>query len=105
VTLNFLFKPTLKPYSEFDALKIWKKVAEKANIKNTIPRDLRYKAITDMKKAGFNDTHLGHVIAQSDRRTIKRYTHFPVEETKMALQALDCKNSRIKGDGRRVRNV
>lgn len=82
------YKPSLKPYSEFDALKIWKFACEKSNVEGTIPRDLRHKAITDMKKAGFSDTHVGHVTAQSDPRTIKRYTHFSVDETRMPLQAL-----------------
>jgi integrase len=49
------YKASLKPYSEFDVLKAWKKACEDTDIKDCIPRDLRHKAITDMKKAGFND--------------------------------------------------
>lgn len=82
------YKPSLKPYSEFDALKIWKKACEKADVTNTIPRDLRHKAITDMKKAGISDVFVGHTVGHSDPRTTKGYTHFSVEETKIPLQAL-----------------
>jgi len=82
------YKPSLKPYSEFDALKIWKKACEVAKVENTIPRDLRHKAISDMKRAGYNDAFVGNVAGHSDPRTTKRYTHFSVEETKMPLQAL-----------------
>ena len=57
----------------------------------TIPRDLRHKAITDMKKAGFNDSSVGHVAAHSDPRTTKRYTHFSVEDTKDPLNILNIK--------------
>ncbi len=85
------YKPSLSPYSEFDVLKIWKNACEKSNVEGTIPRDLRHKAITDMKKAGFNDAYVGYVAAHSDPRTTKRYTHFSVEETRMPLQAL-CSN-------------
>ena len=86
------YKPSLKPYSEFDALKIWKNACEKSNVEGTIPRDLRHKAITDMKRAGFNDAFVGNVAGHSDPRTTKRYTHFSVEETKVPLQALSDKN-------------
>ena len=82
------YKSSLKPYSEFDALKIWKNACEKSNVEGTIPRDLRHKAITDMKKAGFNDAVVGYVVAHSDPRTTKRYTHFSIEETKKPLSAL-----------------
>jgi integrase len=86
-----LYKKSLKPYSKFDALKIWKNACEKSNVEGTIPRDLRHKAITDMKKAGYNDAHVGNVAGHSDPRTTKRYTHFSVEETKMPLQCLAVK--------------
>jgi integrase len=82
------YKPSLKPYTEFDALKLWKKACENAEIEDCTPRDLRHKAITDMKKAGYNDAVVGHVVAHSDPKTTKRYTHFSVEETKMPLEAL-----------------
>jgi integrase len=82
------YKPSLHPYSEFDALKIWKNACEKAKIEGTIPRDLRHKAITDMKRTGFNDAFVGNVAGHSDPRTTKRYTHFSVDETKMPLQSL-----------------
>jgi integrase len=85
------YKPSLKPYSEFDALKIWKNACDSANVEGTIPRDLRHKAITDMKKAGFNDSFVGNVVGHSDPRTTKRYTHFSVQETKMPLEALGKK--------------
>jgi integrase len=82
------YKPSLKPYTEFDALKLWKKACEAAEVLDCTPRDLRHKAITDMKKAGFNDAQVGHVVAHSDPKTTKRYTHFSLAETKMPLQAL-----------------
>jgi len=78
------------------SLIIWKKVAEKANRKDTTPRDLRHKAITDMKISGFNDAFVGNVAGHSDPRTTKRYTHFSTEETKMPLQALARKNFSYK---------
>jgi integrase len=82
------YKPSLKPYSEFDALKIWKNACKKAKVEDTIARDLRHKAITDMKRSGFNDAVVGNVAGHSDPRTTKRYTHFSVEQTKTPLQAL-----------------
>jgi integrase len=82
------YKPSLKPYSEFDALKLWNKACESANVPDATPRDLRHKAITDMKRAGFNDAFVGNVAGHSDPRTTKRYTHFSVEETRLPLQAL-----------------
>ena len=82
------YKQSLKPYSEFDALKIWKNACEKAHAEGTIPRDLRHKAITDMKRAGFNDAFVGKVAGHSYPRTTKRYTHFSIDETRMPLQAL-----------------
>ncbi|HWR59402.1 MAG TPA: site-specific integrase [Thermodesulfovibrionales bacterium] len=82
------YKPSMKPYSEFDALKVWNKACESAKVKDATPRDLRHKAITDMKKAGHNDSVVGHVVAHSDPRTTKRYTHFSVEETILPLQTL-----------------
>jgi site-specific recombinase XerD len=82
------YKPRLKPYSEFDALKILKNACESAKVEKTIPRDIRHKAITDMKIAGFNDSFVGNVAGHSDPRTTKRYTHFSVEETRMPLDAL-----------------
>ena len=85
------YKPSLQPYSEFDALKIWKNACEKSKVEGTIPRDLRHKSISDMKRAGFNDAFVGYVAGHSDPRTTKRYTHFSVEETKMPLQALCSK--------------
>lgn len=84
ITLN----ATIKPYSEFDILKTWKKACSDAEVESCIPRDLRHKAITDMKKAGYNDSFFGNVAGHSDPRTTKRYTHFSVEETKSPLQAL-----------------
>jgi integrase len=83
---------SLQPYSEFDALKIWKNACESAKVESTIPRDLRHKAITDIKRAGFNDAFVGNVAGHSDPGTTKRYTHFSVEETKVPLQALAEKN-------------
>jgi integrase len=85
---SVFYKASLKPYSEFDILKAWKKACEAAVIKDCIPRDLRHKAITDMKKAGFNDAFVGNVAGHSDPRTTKRYTHFSLIETKSPLQAL-----------------
>lgn len=82
------YKPSLKPYSEFDSLKIWNKACESAKVENVTPRDLRHKAITDMKRAGFNDAFVGNVVGHTDPRTTKRYTHFSVEETRMPLQTL-----------------
>lgn len=82
------YKPSLKPYTEFDVLKAWKKACVLANISGAIPRDIRHKALTDIGKAGFNLTHVGHVAGHSDPRTTKRYTHFSVEETRMPLKAL-----------------
>ena len=92
------YKPSLQPYSEFDALKIWKNACEKSNVEGTIPRDLRHKAISDMKRAGFNDSFVGNVAGHSDPRTTKRYTHFSVEETKVPLQALALRQF----DGKKV---
>jgi hypothetical protein len=46
-----------------------------------------------MKKAGFNDAQVGHVVAHSDPRTTKRYTHFSAEETYAPLEALASRNS------------
>lgn len=80
------YKPSLKSYSEFDSLRIWKKACEMAKVKNTIPRDLRHKAITDMKKAGHNDSFVGNVAGHSDPRTTKRYTHFSVEGTRFLFR-------------------
>lgn len=88
------YKTSLKPYSEFDILKAWKKACEGTDIKGCIPRDLRHKAITDMKKAGFNDAFVGNVAGHSDPRTTKRYTHFSTEDTKAPLQSLV---KRVKG--------
>jgi integrase len=85
------YSKNLKPYNDSGARKIWKKACEKANIDNSVPYDIRHKAITDMKKAGFNDAFVSHVTAQSDPRTIKRYTHFSAEETKKPLEALTKK--------------
>jgi integrase len=85
------YKPSLKPYSEFDTLKIWKSACEKAKVEGTIPRDLRHKAISDMKRAGFNDALVGNVAGHSDPRTTKRYTHFSLEETRIPLQSLTRK--------------
>jgi len=83
------YKASLKPYSEFDVLKTWKKACNTADVKECIPRDLRHKAITDMKKAGFNDAFVGNVAGHSDPRTTKRYTHFSLEETRAPLQSLE----------------
>jgi integrase len=69
-------------------LKIWNKACGSVNVKDATPRDIRHKAITDMKRAGFNDAIVGNVAGHSDPRTTKRYTHFSVEETKMPLEAL-----------------
>jgi len=82
------YKASLKPYSVFDILKAWKKACQDAEIKECIPRDLRHKAITDMKKAGFNDAFVGNVAGHSDPRTTKRYTHFSVDDTMLPLAAL-----------------
>jgi hypothetical protein len=41
-----------------------------------------------MKKAGFNDAQVGHVVAHSDPKTTKRYTHFSIQETRGPLEAL-----------------
>jgi integrase len=92
------YKPSLKPYSEFDALKIWQYACKKSNVEDTIPRDLRHKAISDMKRAGFNDAFVGNVAGHSDPRTTKRYTHFSVDETKVPLQALALRQF----DGKKV---
>lgn len=89
------YKPSLNPYSEFDVLRAWKKACELAKIEACIPRDLRHKAITDMKKAGFNDAFVGNVAGHSDPRTTKRYTHFSAIDTKNPLQALS-KRQRMK---------
>lgn len=51
-----------------------------------------------MKRAGFNDAYVGNVAGHSDPRTTKRYTLFPVEETKIPLQALALKQF----DGKKV---
>jgi len=72
-------------------LKIWKNACEKSNVEGTIPRDLRHKAITDMKRAGFNGAFVGNVAGHSDPRTTKRYTHFSVQETKIPLEVLSLK--------------
>lgn len=88
------YKGSLKPYSEFDILKAWKKACKDAEVESCIPRDLRHKAITDMKKAGYNDSFVGNVAGHSDPRTTKRYTHFSVEETKSPFQTLVM---RVKG--------
>jgi integrase len=69
----------LKPYSEFDVLKTWKKACNDVGVKECIPRDLRHKAISDMKKAGFNDAFVGNVAGHSDPRTTKRYNHFSLQ--------------------------
>lgn len=82
------YNKNLKPYNDSNVRKIWKTACQRAGVENSIPYDIRHKAITDMKKAGFNDSFVGNVTAQSDPRTIKRYTHFSVEETKLPLQAL-----------------
>lgn len=82
------YKPTLKPYSEFDTLKIWKKTCGEAGVLKCTPRDIRHKALTDIGKAGFDLARVGHVAGHSDPRTTKRYTHFSVEETKLPLRAL-----------------
>lgn len=82
------YKASLKPYSEFDVLKAWKKACEDTEITGCIPRDLRHKAISDMKKAGFNDAFVGNVAGHSDPRTTKRYTHFSIEQTKGPLDCL-----------------
>lgn len=68
-------------------MKIWNKACKSAKVEDATPRDLRHKAITDMKKAGFNDAFVGNVAGHSDPRTTKRYTHFSVEETRKPLQA------------------
>jgi site-specific recombinase XerD len=73
-------------------LKIWKNACEGAKVEGTIPRDLRHKAISDMKRAGLNDAFIGNVAGHSDSRTTKWYTHFSVEETKMPLQSLSVKS-------------
>jgi len=44
-----------------------------------------------MKKAGYNDAHVGIVAGHSDPRTTKRYTHFSVEDTKGPLNILNKK--------------
>lgn len=85
------YKPSLNSYSEFDGLKIWKKACKDADVGDCTPRDIRHKSVTDMKKAGFNDAQVGHVVAHSDPKTTRRYTHFSVEETKLPLQALTVK--------------
>ncbi len=38
-----------------------------------------------------NDAVVGHVVAHSDPRTTKRYTHFSVEETRGPLETLSRK--------------
>lgn len=81
----------VKSCSEFDALKIWNKDCESAKVGDATPRDLRHNAITDMKRAGFNDAFVGNVAGHSDPRTTKRYTHFSVEETRMPLEPLVAK--------------
>jgi hypothetical protein len=57
-------------------------------MENSIAYNIRRKAITEMKKAGFNDSFVGNVVAHSDPRTTKRYTHFSVEDTHLPLQSL-----------------
>ena len=79
-------------------LKYGKMLVKRANVEGTIPRDLRHKAISDMKRAGFNDSFVGNVAGHSDPRTTKRYTHFSVEETKVPLQALALRQF----DGKKV---
>lgn len=91
------YNKNLKPYNDSTARKIWKKACEKANIDNSIPYDIRHKAITDMKKAGFNDSFVGKVAAHSDARTTSRYTHFSVDDTKMPLKALTIKSPKTRG--------
>jgi integrase len=66
----------------------WKKACEKAPVADCTPRDIRHKSVTDMKKTGFNDAQVGHVVAHSDPKTTKRYTHFSLEQTRTPLQAL-----------------
>ncbi len=82
------YRPSLKPYSEFDALKIWKGACEEAKIADCTPRDIRHKSLTDMGKAGHDLAHVGHVAGHTDPRTTKRYTHFSIEEMRVPLQAL-----------------
>lgn len=82
------YKQSLNPYSEFDMLKLWKSACRNANVEGTIPRDLRHKAITDMKRAGFDDSFVGNVAGHSDPRTTKRYIHFSIEETRKPLGSL-----------------
>jgi len=88
LTPHVFYKPTLKPFSEFDALKIWKAACEKVEVQDCTPRDIRHKALTDMGIAGFDLSRVGHVAGHSDPRTTKRYTHFSAAETKEPLQAL-----------------
>ncbi len=88
------YNNNLKPYNDSNVRKIWQSACRKANIEKSIPYDIRHKAITDMKKAGFNDAFVGNVVAHSDPRTTKRYTHFSVEETRNPLEALAEKKTR-----------
>ncbi len=92
------YNKNLNPYNDSNARKIWKKACEKANIDNSVPYDIRHKAITDMKKAGFNDAFVGKVAAHSDARTTKRYTHFSTKDTMAPLQALSRKNKSSKSE-------
>jgi integrase len=78
----------IKPHGGFHALNTWNNACESGNVSDATSRDLRHKAITDMKRAGFNDAFVGNVAGHSDPRTTKRYTHFSVEETRLPLQAL-----------------
>jgi hypothetical protein len=72
-------------------LKIWKRDIKRAMIENTMPRYLRHKALTDVKKAGFNNAFAGNVASHSDPRTTKRYTQFSVEETRVPLISLEVR--------------
>ena len=85
------YKPTLKPYSEFDALKAWKRACQKVNVQECTPRDIRHKSLTDMGKNGYDLSRVGHVAGHSDPRTTKRYTHFSINETVGPLESLAAK--------------
>ena len=50
---------------------------------------MRHKAITDVKKVGYNDSFVGNVVGHSDPRTTKRYTHFSLNETILPLNSLN----------------
>jgi len=96
------YKPSLKPYSEFDALKIWKNACEKSNVEGTIPRDLRHKAITDMKRAGFNDSFVGNVVGHSDPRTtnLMSTSEFNVSSGRSYAGYILIKSSDVKNSQR-----